>query len=226
MKKILSKIITILLKLGIAKEALLPLNLKLKNKVNLQGNNNDFQIEGLIFDAEILIKGNNNKVILKQGAVVSNVFVMINGSNNVIFLDEKVEHKQGKLWIEGNNCQISIGKSTTIEDAIVAAVENNTKIEIGQDCMLSTDIEIRTSDSHSIVDATTQKRLNPAKNIKIGNHVWLGAKVLVLKGSQIDDNAIVGIASIVTKHIPANCLAIGTPAKVLKENINWSRKII
>jgi acetyltransferase-like isoleucine patch superfamily enzyme len=226
MKKIISKIITILLKIGVAKDTLLSINLKLKNKVKIQGNNNDFQLEGFIFDAEILIKGNNNKLILKKGAVVSNVFVMVSGNNNVIFLDEKVEHKQGKLWIEGNNCQISIGKQTTIEGAIVAAVENNSQITIGEDCMFSTDIEIRTSDSHSIVDATIGKRLNPAKSIKIGNHVWLGAKVLVLKGSQIDDNSVVGIASIVTKHIPANSLAVGAPAKVLKENINWSREII
>lgn len=50
----------------------------------------------------------------------------------------------------------------------------------------------------------------------IGNHVWLGVQVFVLKGVVIGDNSIIGTGSIVTYDIPANSIAIGIPAKVKK----------
>jgi acetyltransferase-like isoleucine patch superfamily enzyme len=52
--------------------------------------------------------------------------------------------------------------------------------------------------------------------IKIGNNVWLGDKVSIMKGVTIGDNVIIGANSVVTKDIPANCIAAGIPAKVIK----------
>lgn len=51
--------------------------------------------------------------------------------------------------------------------------------------------------------------------IKIGNNVWLGEHVTILKGVTIGDNVVVGYGSIVTKDIPANSVAVGIPAKVI-----------
>ena len=56
--------------------------------------------------------------------------------------------------------------------------------------------------------------------IIIGSNVWLGTNVRVCKGVTIGDNSVIGANSIVTKDIPANCVAVGNPAKVVKENIN------
>ena len=55
----------------------------------------------------------------------------------------------------------------------------------------------------------------------IGNHVWLGNSVVIMKGVHIEDGSVIGIESIVTKDIPCNCIAVGSPAKVIKTNIHW-----
>ena len=46
---------------------------------------------------------------------------------------------------------------------------------------------------------------------------------VILKGVIIDDGAVIGINSVVTKDIPKNCIAAGIPAKVIKRNILWKR---
>lgn len=52
--------------------------------------------------------------------------------------------------------------------------------------------------------------------IRIGNNVWMGDKVSILKGVNIGNNVIVGANAVVTKNIPANCIAAGNPARVIK----------
>lgn len=53
------------------------------------------------------------------------------------------------------------------------------------------------------------------KSVHIGKNVWLGANVTVLPGVTIGDNTVVGAGSVVTKDLPANVVAVGTPCKVL-----------
>jgi len=77
---------------------------------------------------------------------------------------------------------------------------------------------------HSIIETATGKRINPSKDIVVADHVWLGRGVTVLKGSSIGANTIVGANSMVTGEVPANCLAVGTPAKVIKEGVSWDRR--
>jgi acetyltransferase-like isoleucine patch superfamily enzyme len=57
--------------------------------------------------------------------------------------------------------------------------------------------------------------------IIIGNNVWIGTNVTVLKGVTIGDGAIIAAGSVVTKDVPANCMAAGVPAKVIKEHVKW-----
>ena len=62
--------------------------------------------------------------------------------------------------------------------------------------------------------ATDMERAEP---IIIGNNVWLGGHVTVLPGVRIGDNTIVGAGSVVTKSLPANVIAVGNPARVIKK---------
>jgi acetyltransferase-like isoleucine patch superfamily enzyme len=55
--------------------------------------------------------------------------------------------------------------------------------------------------------------------ITIGNNVWLPARSIMLPNTSIGDNTVIGIGSIITKNIPSNCMAAGTPCKVLRENV-------
>ena len=55
------------------------------------------------------------------------------------------------------------------------------------------------------------------KDIHIGNKVWIGAGVVITKGVTIGDNSVVAAGAVVTHDIPANVIAAGVPAKVIKE---------
>lgn len=84
-------------------------------------------------------------------------------------------------------------------------------------------IIIRTTDSHSILDKGTGEVLNEGKDIKIGNNCWLTTGVKVLKGVHISDNIIVGLDSIVNKNLENEfSVYAGTPAKLVKTNVIWN----
>ena len=55
------------------------------------------------------------------------------------------------------------------------------------------------------------------RGITIGDEVWIGSGVRILDGVHIGDHAVIGAGSVVTKSIPANCMAAGVPARVIKE---------
>jgi acetyltransferase-like isoleucine patch superfamily enzyme len=85
-------------------------------------------------------------------------------------------------------------------------------------------VEIRTGDSHSIIDRASGRRLNPAQSVRIGDHVWLAPHVRVLKGVSIGDGSVIGTGSVVTAPIADHVVACGIPAAVVRENIDWDRR--
>ena len=85
--------------------------------------------------------------------------------------------------------------------------------------MFSHHINVRTSDSHLIYDIQTGKRMNYAKNVSIGEHVWIAPEAKIMKGCTIGDGAIIGSNAVVTKDVPANTVVGGVPAKFIKSTI-------
>jgi acyl-[acyl carrier protein]--UDP-N-acetylglucosamine O-acyltransferase len=129
----------------------------------------------------------------------------------------------GKFELLGEGNLIELGQKTTSFNIFLGAYEQKTAIKIGKDCMFSGWIDIRTGDSHAIVDELGQ-RVNPARDIFIGDHVWIGQRVILLKGAQVGQNSVVGAGSIVTgKSFPANSVLAGIPAKVVKTEVTWVR---
>src|SRR5699024_5079704 len=59
--------------------------------------------------------------------------------------------------------------------------------------------------------------------ILIGNHVWLGKQAVVLAGARIGDGSVIGFRSLVTRAVPNNCIAVGSPVKVVRLDITWER---
>lgn len=87
-------------------------------------------------------------------------------------------------------------------------------------------MDISVSDIHSIVDLATGARINPARDIQVGERVWVGQRVLILKGSQIGDGSIIGAGSVVTGTIPKNVIAAGAPARVIRQGVTWRGELI
>jgi len=111
--------------------------------------------------------------------------------------------------VEDSDCLLTIGEKSTFEDVHFALTEPNSRMKIGRDCMFATDVDIRTGDSHSIISQESNQRVNYAEDVFIGDHVWIGARSIVLKGSSISDNSIVGTGSVVNKRFEMPGIIIG-----------------
>ena len=129
--------------------------------------------------------------------------------------------------VAGRNNIVEIGEYTTIKDANFFLVSSeNTKVILGKDCMLSYDITIRPNDGHTIYDINTRQVKNTPQDIIIGDHVWIGAKVVILKGAKIPSNSIIGACSLVNKvFLEENTIIAGIPAKIIEKEINWDRHV-
>ncbi len=172
------------------------------------------------------IVGDNNVIEIMKGSILSDMMIYMLGNNHKLKIGENVNYKGGSLWFEDSHCQIDIGQNTSVESAHLAVTEPNKIISIGEDCMISYGIEFRTGDSHSIIDSKTKKRINWGQNIEVGDHVWIGAHSIILKGVNIGNNSIIGTKSLVTNSIPSNSIAAGIPAKVIRNDVDWVRERI
>ena len=195
-----------------------------KTSIFLKGyKNNKIQYSGAFLKkTDIKISGSNNNITISPKVRLTNCLLNIRGNNCNIRIDPYCTFKNVELWIEDEGSQIIIESRTTIEGGHLASTEGKT-IKIGNDCMFSNHIEIRNGDSHSIFNTESSQRINPAKEVKIGNHVWLGSDVKVLKGPVIDDGAIIGTGTLVSGLVDANSIYAGIPAKKVKEHVNWRR---
>ena len=173
----------------------------------------------------LTIIGENNTITVNS-KLSKDVRIVVYGSNHNLTIENNVNFKNGLLWFEDNGCTIYIAPKTTIESAVLSVAENGTSIRIGEDCMLSKDIRIATSDAHSVIDAESGKRINPAADIILENHVWLGNSVFINKGCTIGHDSIIAGRSVVTHSAEPNTIAAGVPAKVVKTGVTWDRKRI
>lgn len=196
-----------------------------KNKIIRKGKDNKTSIKNsFLYKSDINIIGKNNEIIIRD-AYINNLSIYIYGNNNKITIYENVKIRGGSLWIENNCGEIIIAKNTSIESAHLAVTENNRKIIIGENCMLSHDIEIRTGDSHSIIDLENNRRINYAKDVILGSHVWICAHTKILKGVKIAKNNVIALGSIVTKEFKEeNCIIAGQGknCNIIKRNVTWT----
>ena len=106
---------------------------------------------------------------------------------------------------------IKLGKEVFIN--MCCHFQDNGGIEIGDGSMLGSGVTIVTLNH----DINPKKRCNAfPKPVKIGKKVWIGANCTILPGVTVGDNSVIGAGSVVVKDIPTNSIAVGVPAKVIK----------
>ena len=170
--------------------------------------------------------GQDNSISVGRDCIIEAAYLKIHGNNNKLNIGNNVViGKDCSFWMEGNNLSISIGDDVTMTSSVhLLCQECDNKIVIGKDCMFANHISIRTSDSHPIYDTVSNQRTNHAKDVVVGEHVWIAPQVVIMKGVTIGSNSIIGTNTIVTKDVPDSCLAVGAPAKVVKKSIMWTRE--
>lgn len=176
---------------------------------------------------DIIISGNNNKIIIEKPIkFLGKSLIMINGDNyNVEFSKTAYNLKDFELYLSaGGNGEVSIGENFYCGGLKIYSYGKNARLIIGKDCMFSSDIMIMMGDGHPIF--ANDKKINFAGgNITIGDHVWVGRRVSINKRAKIPSGSIVGFNSFVLNSFDEeNIVLAGNPAKIIKRNIKWNRK--
>ena len=109
---------------------------------------------------------------------------------------------------------IEIKDNTGINGSVITCAE---KIVIGRNVLMGYNCYISDTDNHVIDPALRHTGKAETAPIDIGDNVWLGANVVVLKGVSIGENSVIGANSLVLSSIPSNVVAIGNPCRVIKK---------
>lgn len=139
---------------------------------------------------------------------------------------------EGSLIIKGRckigkNSGIYVGKNGVLTIGDEFRVTSNLslnclhKIDIGKNVLLSWQCTILDSDFHKIYNLEGNI-INKDKTVFIGENVWIGNNVIILKGSEISNDCIIGAGSVLAKCLEQkNTIYAGNPIRVIKDNINW-----
>lgn len=121
-----------------------------------------------------------------------------------------IDYYRSKGVVIGEGCVLRHPKSSRID------IQRPELITIGNNVDMNMNFQIMTHDWGSLVFRSKYHDfINSTGKVTIGNNVYFGTNVIILKGVSIGDNCIIGAGSIVTKSIPANSVATGVPCRVI-----------
>lgn len=109
--------------------------------------------------------------------------------------------------------QIRIGARTFVNFGLMAL--DVAAITIGEDVQIGPNVQLLTP-THPVEAEPRRAKWEAAKPITIGDNVWLGGGAIVLAGVTIGENTVVGAGAVVPKDLPANVVAVGNPAQVIR----------
>lgn len=178
----------------------------------------------------------HNKILAKlthKGRVnlsyTSKVYLMDKSTKEDVILEDGVT-MQGKLASQ-NHGKIRMGKHSKIGAG--ATIQCVDEVVIGDYTAIAINTYICDNNTHPInpdfrlymrtqseTDDSRMWRHSDHAPVHIGKNCWIGQNVRIQKGVTIGDNSIIAANSIVTKSVPANCIAAGNPAKIVKTDID------
>lgn len=166
---------------------------------------------------------------LKQDGIVYNGFAVIfafpkssieigKGTTlNSGFFSNLLGLYQRIIIVARNGGTVKIGENCGISGSTIYAMES---IEIGDETLVGANCKILDNDFHPL-DAVKRRenRVEDIKKrpVKIGKRCFIGTNSIILKGSILGDNCVVGAGSVVSGVFPDNCVIAGNPAKVIKQ---------
>lgn len=110
--------------------------------------------------------------------------------------------------------QTFIGKRTFANFGLT--VLDVARVTVGDDVQIGPNVQLLTP-THPIEPEARRGKWEAAEPISIGDNVWLGGGVIVCPGVTIGENTVVGAGSVVTRDLPANVVAVGSPARVIRQ---------
>lgn len=169
----------------------------------------------------ISFAGKNNILVCEENVRLHNSKITFHGNNSVVYLSSNrhIYYVDISLYF---NSAMYFGADNYFNGPIHIVISEETNVVFGKEGLCSFGVWLRTADPHLVYDCDSHKRINPSKSIFVGDHVWIGQDVLLLKGANICSGSIISAKSCVTsKTIPSNTVFGGVPARLAKENVFW-----
>lgn len=117
------------------------------------------------------------------------------------------------VYLETPGARVEIGNGSYVNRRTEICCRE--RVSIGQECAISWDVVITDTDYHRLDDS------DETAPVTIGDHVWIGARAMILKGVTIGSGAVIAAGAVVTADVPGAVMAAGTPAAVLREGVAW-----
>jgi acetyltransferase-like isoleucine patch superfamily enzyme len=125
---------------------------------------------------------------------------------------------QGTKVAVGPDATVSFGDGFVVSEAAIAAMRS---VTFGRDVIIAWDTQIMDSDYHSLVDAE-ETLLNPDEEVRVGDDVWIGARVTLLRGAVVAAGSVVAAGAVVTRAFyEPHVLLAGVPAREVKHGVQW-----
>jgi acetyltransferase-like isoleucine patch superfamily enzyme len=109
------------------------------------------------------------------------------------------------------HARLSVGDRTFINYG--TSVSAHKEVRIGRGCLLGHHTLIVDRNEHGV---ECRDVVPPPATVIIEDDVWIGSRVVILPGVHVGKNSVIGAGSVVTKDVPANCLVLGNPARVVR----------
>lgn len=198
-----------------------------RSRTNVRGGGNDIRWDrAYLSGCTITVNGSGNRIVIHPGARLSGCVVSVVGDGHRLEIGPDCDLKKSMFWFEGDHCVQEVGPRTTFEGVLLACPERQTAIRIGAECMFSHNVEVRAGDSHSVIARASGMRLNPPRDVVIGDRVWVASDVRILRGVRIGAGSVIAIGSIVTRSVRGHTVSGGHPNRTLMAGIDWSRQRI
>lgn len=165
-------------------------------------------------------RDNDNNCIVFDTTIAPNVVIHFQGKDNFVRIGREVAINRLELYCE-NQATCIIEDYVSVQSALCNI--SRAMLKIGKYCMLSGEIKFRTHDAHHIFDNQTHERINYPKDIVIEDQVWIGYGAELLAGTHIGIGSVVGERAVTSSSFGDHVIIAGCPAKVIRENICWSR---
>lgn len=171
--------------------------------------------------SSISFKGVNNILYCEGNVHLVGANISFEGNNSIVYLSAAQFGRYPINVVIYNDSALFIGKDNNISSPVNINVQENQNVIIGSDGIIGSGVNIRTSDAHLIYDANSKTRINFARSVFIGDHVWLGHLAYISRGAKIGSGSIVSNSTFVPENalIYSNTMVGGNPAKIHKKDV-------
>lgn len=181
-----------------------------------------------ISNSKINFKGENNILYCEGNVKLVNANLSFEGSNSIVYLSSALNYQYSINLIIYNDSTFFIGRENNLSSPININIQENQNVIIGAEGSISSGVNIRTADIHPIYDNASKERINFAKSVFIGDHVWIGHLAYISRGVKIGSGAIVENYSFVPHNakIKSNSLVVGNPARMERDNVFYIKEFL